>query len=487
MSLTTLYRKYRPASFAEVKGQDHVISVIKSAVLKGNFPQGYLFTGPRGTGKTTSARLLAKAINCLRFVEMGDVCNECENCLLINKTEGTDIIEMDAASNRGIEEIRVLRETVQYLPTFLKYKVYIIDEAHMLTKEAFNALLKTLEEPPAHVIFILATTEPNKIPVTVQSRLVRFDFRLVDKNYLNEKIEKIVKSEGINLEADALEIIHRLSGGSFRDAESILGQLYSQTSDITSSLVQKVFGVASQDTIQNFVNALRSKDLESLVQIISELQQTSIDLEVFLSELMTYVVNNNESSQEVINLVVLLGKLSRSINRYSNPYSYIKLKLMQYVKGFEKSSQQQTPSSATTKKEGSKIYTTNEDKSEFETQKPVLGQLEFNIHKIVENFEDKRLAAILRTCEIVLKSSKVIITSGFMFNVKFISKPENIAIIAESLKSTHPQVDFTDIQVVKGDVYSLPTQDLANLEKEDINNVSFNKDNSKTVEEVFGI
>jgi len=209
-----LYRKYRPQSFSEIKGQEQVIPLLIESIIKDKISHAYLFSGPRGCGKTTVARLMAKAVNCLNFKDQKDVCtvvkgNECTYCKSIDSGNNMDITEMDAASNRGIEEIRSLKDTVNFMPSFLKRKVYIIDEAHMLTKEAFNALLKTLEEPPEHVIFILATTESNKLPITILSRVTRFDFKFGEQNEIIEKLNYIVQQEDIHIDTEGLEMIYR--------------------------------------------------------------------------------------------------------------------------------------------------------------------------------------------------------------------------------------------------------------------------------------
>ena len=214
------YRKWRPQSLSEVVGQEHVTQTLRHAVDSGRVAHAYLFCGPRGTGKTSTGRILAKAANCLNPLN-GEPCNNCDVCNAINQGNALDIIEIDAASNRGIDEIRDLKEKVNFTPSFAQYKVYIIDEVHMITKEAANAFLKTLEEPPAHAIFILATTEPHKVLPTVLSRCQRFDFRRLSQSAVISKLELICNKEEIHIQSDALRLIAKVTTGSLRDAENL--------------------------------------------------------------------------------------------------------------------------------------------------------------------------------------------------------------------------------------------------------------------------
>jgi DNA polymerase-3 subunit gamma/tau len=249
MAYQTLYLKYRSQRFGELVGQDAIAQTLKNAVEQGRVAHAYLFSGVRGTGKTSTARILAKAINCLDR-QGAEPCGVCANCAEIASGAAVDLIEIDAASNRGIDEIRDLRERVKYLPAVLKVKVYIIDEAHMLTTEAFNALLKTLEEPPAHVVFVLATTEPHKIPLTVASRCQRFDFRRIETPAIGERLAMIVQQEGVAVDPASLALLARLARGSMRDGITLLDQLISQGGEaLTIQKTHELLGLADPDAL----------------------------------------------------------------------------------------------------------------------------------------------------------------------------------------------------------------------------------------------
>ena len=217
-----LYRKYRAQNFDELVGQDHITKILKNAIKGDQLSHAYLFVGSRGTGKTTTARVLAKAVNCLKPKKDGNPCNKCEVCLSVSNGTFLDLVEIDAASNRGIDQIRELKERIEFSPVKGKYKIYIIDEVHMLTNEAFNALLKTLEEPPEHIIFILATTDAHKLPPTILSRCQRYDFRLGTEKEIRDTLLMVLKNENINIEEKGLEILVRNARGSYRDALSLL-------------------------------------------------------------------------------------------------------------------------------------------------------------------------------------------------------------------------------------------------------------------------
>jgi len=255
-----LYRKWRPASWDEVVGQDHIVQTLKNAVAQDRVGHAYLFAGPRGTGKTTSARLLAKAVNCLHPDLAARPCNECAICTAINQGRFMDLIEIDAASNTSVDDVRDLRDKVNFSPSQGKFKVYIIDEVHMLSTSAFNALLKTLEEPPPHVIFILATTEIHKIPATVLSRCQRHEFRRIPVQTIVQKLRELCDQEGIKIKDETLYLVARQSTGSLRDAISLVDQLSSMAQDISLEVAQDILGTATSQSVIDLVDAILKKD-----------------------------------------------------------------------------------------------------------------------------------------------------------------------------------------------------------------------------------
>lgn len=285
-----LYRKYRPKVFSDVYGQDHVTSTLKNEIENGRVSHAYLFTGSRGTGKTTCAKILAKAVNCEHNVN-GEPCNECEVCKGLDNGSIYDVVEIDAASNNGVDNIRELRDDTNYAPTRGKYRVYIIDEVHMLSTGAFNALLKTLEEPPAHVIFILATTEVHKLPATILSRCQRFDFKRIQPETMAKRLNQVAEAEGITLQDDAALLIARIADGALRDGLSILDQCAGRGSVVNAQLVSEVAGLAGKEAIYKLSSCISSRDSSSAMSIISELYQNSYDMERLCVEMINHFRN----------------------------------------------------------------------------------------------------------------------------------------------------------------------------------------------------
>ncbi len=285
-----LYRKYRPQIFSDVVGQSHVTSVLSNELKDGKISHAYLFNGSRGTGKTTCARILAKAINCLHPVD-GNPCNECEMCKGIDSGSITDVIENDAASNRGIDSIRDLRDEANFTPANAKYRVYIIDEVHMLTIEAFNALLKILEEPPEHVKFILATTEVHKMPATILSRCQRFDFRRISPEDISERLKYVCSCEDLKIDSEAAMLIARIADGALRDALSLLDQCASRSRDITTEIVNITAGLAGRSYLYDLTEAIISHDISKALQMIDELHNSSCDMEKLCTEIINHLRN----------------------------------------------------------------------------------------------------------------------------------------------------------------------------------------------------
>ena len=289
----TLYRKYRPNSFSEVSGENEIVKSLKLSLKNKSMAHAYLFSGPRGVGKTTIARLIAKGVNCLNLKENGEPCNECKNCKAINEGRFSDLIEIDAASNRSIDEIRSLKEKINYQPVEGLKKVYIIDEAHMLTKEAFNALLKTLEEPPAHVIFILATTELEKILPTIISRCQRYDFKPLDLEEMKSGLEHILKEENLSMTDDVYPVIYENSSGSMRDSISILERLIvtANGKEINLKIAEDTLGITPSSRIKIFLNKILNENEYDIINELESLANESFDIELFFKDLAKYCKN----------------------------------------------------------------------------------------------------------------------------------------------------------------------------------------------------
>lgn len=285
-----LYRKWRPQVFADVVGQDHITTTLMNEIRTGRHSHAYLFTGSRGTGKTTCAKIFAKAVNCEHPVN-GDPCGECETCKGIDNGSVMDVIEIDAASNNGVDNIRDIRDEANFTPVGGKYRVYIIDEVHMLSTGAFNALLKTLEEPPEHVKFILATTEVHKLPATILSRCQRFDFKRITPEDIAKRLAYVAEREELTLEADAAMLIARLADGALRDALSIMDQCIGHSRDITTEVVNETVGLAGKDYLFSLSEAILNKDSASALEKINELHNRSCDMERLCNELTNHFRN----------------------------------------------------------------------------------------------------------------------------------------------------------------------------------------------------
>jgi len=287
MEYKVLYRKYRPVNFEEIVGQDYIINILKKAIVNNKISHAYLFSGPRGTGKTSTAKVFAKAVNCTNN-SSGEPCNKCSSCIEFDRNP--DIIEIDAASNNGVDEIRELRNNIKLVPALSKYKIYIIDEVHMLSIGAFNALLKTLEEPPAHVIFILATTDVQKIPITVISRCQRFDFHQLSTEIISNYLAKICDNENIKFDHEALDEIAYLSDGAMRDALGILDQIISSIDGkLSVEEVEKVIKTVSNQKLEELYQALESNNAEIISSIVNEVEKNGYDFTYFVNKLVKFL------------------------------------------------------------------------------------------------------------------------------------------------------------------------------------------------------
>lgn len=464
-----LYRKYRPQKFNSIVGQEHVTKTLTNALATLKFAHGYLFAGPKGSGKTTIARIFAKALNCTGR-KLGrdsfEPCNRCSSCKEITASKSLDLIEIDAASNRGIDEVRELRDKIRYAPTASQYKIYIIDEVHMLTKEAFNALLKTLEEPPAHAIFIMATTEPQKILPTILSRVQRFDFHKATMEEILKLLERVAKDEEIKIDEDALKLLSQLSFGSYRDSLSLLEQISSlrQTaaSKITVLQVQEILGLAQEESVFDFIQQLVEHNRKKSFELISKIFFQGIDLENFTNKLIEifrkialYQIGEDQlfdltkeqkekiitfsslfSTEEImsiINKLVLAIPQIKSANLPSLPLEMIVFELTQ---GENQNSNIKKQNLAY-RQAGDNVKLQNEDKPIIsEVSKPISkkqfsSELWSNI--VAEaRAHNHSLAALLRDAAIAGEEDGVItLAFKFKFHADMISGKKNTQIIEE--------------------------------------------------------
>ena len=289
MAYTALYRKFRPQTFGEMVGQEHITKTLKNQIMAGRVGHAYLFNGGRGTGKTSAAKILARAINCLNPKD-GEPCNECEICKSILSGANTDVVEMDAASNNSVEDIRAIREEVNFLPTTCKYRVYIIDEVHMLSTGAFNALLKTLEEPPEHVKFILATTEPQKLPATILSRCQRFDFKRISNEDIVKRLKEVCSKSDIEITEGALNTIAILSEGAMRDALSILERcIQDGLNNINEDNIKDLVGIPKTEYIEKVVEGILTYNIEEVLNTLENIIKEGKDITNLTWEIIKYV------------------------------------------------------------------------------------------------------------------------------------------------------------------------------------------------------
>ena len=338
MEYTALYRKFRPKTFDEIVGQDHIIKTLKNQIMSERVGHAYLFNGGRGTGKTSAAKILARAVNCLN-PKNGEPCNECEICKAILEGSLTDVVELDAASNNSVEDVRAIREEVNFLPTLAKYRVYIIDEVHMLSTGAFNALLKTLEEPPAHVKFILATTEPQKLPTTILSRCQRFDFKKISTNDIIKRLKVVVNELNLKITDEALNIIAVLSEGALRDALSILERCIQDGIDeINEDNIKELVGIPKFTYINKIISQILEYNVEEVLKTVEELLNEGKDINNIIWETIKYTKDiliykttnnlnlyskeemeeikklaNNATKEELLNLICKLSELENDI------------------------------------------------------------------------------------------------------------------------------------------------------------------------------
>lgn len=340
MANLALYRKYRPQAFGEVIGQEHVITTLKNALTLNAVSHAYIFSGPRGSGKTTTARLLAKALNCHSRKEgEAEPCGKCPSCLEIKEGRSLDLIEIDAASHRGIDEMRELRDGIKFAPNKEKYKIFVIDECHQLTKEAVNALLKTLEEPPAHAVFILATTEIQKMIPTIISRCQRFDFRKLTLNEITNRLEFLAKKEGAKIQKSALELIAASAGGGERDAESLLDQILTFSSENKKEIniedIKELLGLADMELVCRFAGFLAKKDGKGALDFLEKSLENGRDPQEFAKTLVSYLrlamllkvdpeFKTPLATIEQLNLITNISDIQKALNLFMDAENKVK-------------------------------------------------------------------------------------------------------------------------------------------------------------------
>jgi len=466
-----LYRKYRSKSLDEIVGQEHITTTLKNAIKSGKISHAYLFTGPRGVGKTSVARILAHQFN--KFTYDGE-------------TSYLDIIEIDAASNRRIDEIRDLRDKVHIAPTIGTYKVYIIDEVHMLTKEAFNALLKTLEEPPAHAIFILATTEAHKLPETIISRTQRFNFKPISKQKVVDHLRTIAKTEKINIDDDALELIAEHGEGSFRDSISLLDQTSSNTNNISAEIVQKTLGIAPAKAINNLLNALNGTSASNLLTILSDMQTQGYQAGQIAKQLAlllrTKLLENNSqlNYQEVITLLKNLLNVSPS----PNPERMLEITLLEVVLSHYANSHSKSVSVNQNTEKQSPNKQPNQQPvsiSNLASKTPRSGNLTIEIwQKVLDQLKGRHntLYGILRISKPFIENNTLTLQFQFSFHSKRIKESKNMNLIEQAINEFVTVPVIINCQVVSEKLLNTADDKTKSNQKSD--------DSLNTISNIFG-
>ena len=519
MSYRVLYRKYRPDSFDNLIGQRSIVEILKNSIIENKIAHAYLFSGPRGTGKTSTARILAKAINCLNNKD-GLACGECENCLAFNGNP--DIIEIDAASNNGVEEIRELINNVKIMPTSLKYKVYIIDEVHMLSQSAFNALLLTLEEPPAHVVFILATTNIESVPITILSRCQRFDFKKINEEDILKQMEDICEKEGISYDVEGLREIAILSDGGLRDALSVLDQVSKNATTITSDLVIKEVGSISNKNIADLVEAIDKFDYKTIDQILSNFQENNLNYKVVIKKLVMElarkavdILNNGSSGNlkyDMCKKIILeLNDLMNKININIEPYLLIKVLILGYVNVSDNNSINEINLDLNKDKEKNRKIEENIEKVENRNQenaqkKPENIQNEenkeqSNLERIIDirinncfvDASKKYLGDIQEKWDSFINNLSSALIRGLVSDTKVVTASSKYAIIMTTIKHKDKEINEKLDEVINlfnefiNDKYTLVfiDEEKWNLEKEKYINNLKNKHKYEYIEEII--
>lgn len=494
MSYQALYRKYRPKSFEEIAGQEHITKTIKNALKLDRFSHAYIFSGPRGTGKTTIAKIIAKTLNCDLY-PTSEPCGKCRNCLEIDKGYFTDIYEIDAASNNGVDEIREIRDKIGYLPGEGRYKVYIIDEVHMLTTSAFNALLKTLEEPPKHVVFILATTEIHKIPLTILSRCQRFDFREINEKDMFNKIKEISIKENIMIDDAAIETICFNSNGGLRDALSLFDQLISFTDDkITKEDVHALSGSISEEIFNSILKSAMNKDLKSIIENLDDLLKNGKEISRIIFDFINYLkemiiyLNTNEikinddnfielshklDKNNIFNIISILIEAQNDIKNTTQKRSVFELSLIKILEKFNENGIIEIPRpKEIVKKEEVIIPEIKEEKLSIKVIENILNngnknkKIEFtNLwNKIVNESDYKNVLLSSKVCAIDLNDLLLISVSSTTIANKLIKNKDK----TELIKHINKYIEIKDILAISDEKWNLILTDYLNQFKSGI-------------------
>lgn len=436
MDYKVLYRKYRPMNFDELVGQEHVKKILKNSVINNKIAHAYMFTGPRGTGKTSTAKIFARTLNCLEPKE-GLPCGACENC--VNFNTSPDVLEMDAASNNSVDDIREIVDNIGIAPTNSKYKVYIIDEVHMLSNQAWNAFLKTLEEPPSNIVFILATTDIQKVPITVLSRCQRFDFQRIDRNLIFANLKRICELENISYEEEALTEVAFLSDGCLRDALSILDQLSKVSDKVDMEVIKSNFGTVTSAELDVLYTFIIKNDLDGVVSILRSIKETGIDVKIFIDKILDNFIEkainmkrkniSSSAFNQLKKIIEVLNQLYSKLNYSSNGFLLLELELISFINDEE---------NQISNREINQIISREIIKvdTEVDVNKMINTNSEHQIYRMNEDFVNVRINNTFVNCNKEYKKSFSELWNNFIKNLK----SENVIDFLNIVSKSIPQV-----------------------------------------------